>query len=270
MTENWQKQSLEHMCNILKGLPETSTIILKGSLAMDTKIADKWSDIDLLVILENDSLDKYYSSLSWIQQMGKIFAIQKFKSEESATLRICFDDFSRFDIVLAEKLHIREISFGSRIKVLYSDIADIEEIILNQPKNDKFQVPTKTQFEEMANNLWFLAISAVSKIIRGDYLVGSHLALEMAQNCVVLQMMIRDKRKGTTVHRTGDCEYVQIISNSGYLESLQMPVNILKLIDRSGFEFDRLAKEYSEDYIGKYEKLTEWLKEAEKAILGDK
>jgi hypothetical protein len=53
------------------------------------------------------------------------------------------------------------------------------------------------------NEVRFLAALAVSKLGRGDRLVGGHLVLELLQYCLVQAMLLRDRDEGKTIHRTG-------------------------------------------------------------------
>lgn len=53
------------------------------------------------------------------------------------------------------------------------------------------------------NDVRFLAALAVTKLGRGDRLIGTHLVLELMQACLVQAMLLRDRDEGTTVHRTG-------------------------------------------------------------------
>ena len=49
----------------------------------------------------------------------------------------------------------------------------------------------------------FLAALAVTKLGRGDRLIGTHLVLEILQTCLVQAMLLRDREEETTVHRVG-------------------------------------------------------------------
>lgn len=49
----------------------------------------------------------------------------------------------------------------------------------------------------------FVAALAVTRLGRGDRLIGTHLVLELLQACLVQGMLLRDRDEGTTVHRSG-------------------------------------------------------------------
>jgi hypothetical protein len=65
------------------------------------------------------------------------------------------------------------------------------------------------------NNFWFIAIQALGKLMRKDYLIASHLTHMLIQEGLVLQMIIRDKEKNTNFHRFGygeGLEYLTILN----------------------------------------------------------
>jgi hypothetical protein len=55
----------------------------------------------------------------------------------------------------------------------------------------------------MANAFWFKAVQAVLKVVRGNRLIALHLALDLLRDCCVLEMLLRDRDTGTSVHRDG-------------------------------------------------------------------
>ena len=53
------------------------------------------------------------------------------------------------------------------------------------------------------NDVRFLAALAAAKLGRGDQLIGFHLTLELLRSCLVQAMLLRDRDRGSTVHRFG-------------------------------------------------------------------
>jgi hypothetical protein len=53
------------------------------------------------------------------------------------------------------------------------------------------------------NDVRFLAALAAAKLGRGDQLIGFHLTLELLRACLVQAMLLRDRDRGTNVHRRG-------------------------------------------------------------------
>ena len=99
----------------------------------------------------------------------------------------------------------------------------------------------------MADHFWFKAAVAITKVVRNDLLIGLHLALDLTRDCLVLQMIRRDREKRTKNHRIGGWgnELVARFSWDGQKCS---PVKILDLITRSCETFDELALRLSPSY----------------------
>jgi hypothetical protein len=51
------------------------------------------------------------------------------------------------------------------------------------------------------------------KIGRDDFLIASHLAFELFQLNIVIQMLIRDTNKSTNIHRFGEKEDVPVLKS---------------------------------------------------------
>ena len=52
------------------------------------------------------------------------------------------------------------------------------------------------------NEIRMVAALAMTKLGRGDRLIGMHLTLELMRSCLVQAMVLRDRALGTTVHRS--------------------------------------------------------------------
>ena len=50
---------------------------------------------------------------------------------------------------------------------------------------------------------WFIAVQALGKLLRRDYLIADHLAHMLIMEGLVLQMEMRDAKYGTNIHRYG-------------------------------------------------------------------
>ena len=99
----------------------------------------------------------------------------------------------------------------------------------------------------MAGPFWFKAAVAITKVVRNDLLIGAHLALDLARDCLVLQMMRRDREKGTTIHRTGGWGN-ELIDQLAVSEQQPSAQKILDLIQWSCETFDALATTLSPAY----------------------
>lgn len=248
--KTWQKEYLLRISDVLKEYNDVQAVVIKGSCADDINEVDIWSDIDLVVIVSNESCDFYWEDMSWLNSLGQVFAYEKYPGGNIETLRVCLSNFVRFDFVFVKQSYISVDStqyiFDRSNKILFSKLGYLDQLILESPKETSYTELASDEFNKIVNKFWFKGTLAISKIARGDYLIASHLAFEMAQETIVLQMMIRDIYKGTNVHRFGDCEQIDVISTFLELKKEGTLENILDIIEQSSITFDRLAKVYSE------------------------
>jgi len=169
----WQFPALERMTAVLRGALDPLGIEPKGSLLRPDTV-DIFSDVDLLVSLEILDMDTVIPALSAV---GPVFGYEVHPGDGCDVLRICFENGWRFDI-----------TFNYRIKKPFTDE------------------------NKLIHEFWFIAVTALMKLGRGDYLLAAHLALELWQSVIVMQMLERDERKGTNIHRFGDREAVWLPS----------------------------------------------------------
>ena len=54
-----------------------------------------------------------------------------------------------------------------------------------------------------ADGFWFIAVQALGKLLRRDYLISAHLAHMLLMETLVEQMVRRDEQYGTNFHRYG-------------------------------------------------------------------
>jgi hypothetical protein len=135
-------------------------------------------------------------------------------------------------------------------------------LISKLPNSYDFVMKTETEIHTMANKFWFLGITAIVKVMRSDYLISSHLALEMVQQCIVLQMILRDRKKGTNIHRIGERESIEILEKMSTLLNSPSPIKILRIIEESSFIFERLYKMINEEHEEKSQILSNWISQA--------
>lgn len=264
----WQDEAIVKMETLLKGYEEIEAVVLKGSCANKGIIKDKWSDIDLVIIVSDNKIDSFFPNMDWILPLGEIFAVEQYTGDLTMTTRVCLNNFMRFDLIFILDSKLKNVQnwsynpFGETYNIIFSNIAELNKFISKLPDNRVFSRTTKAELDVMANNFWFLGIMAIVKVMRGDYLIGSHLAFEMVQQCIVLQMILRDHEKGTNIHRMGGCETIEILEKISIISNSLSPAYILKIINESGFTFDRLSRMLIEGYEGRSHIFNNWVSEA--------
>jgi hypothetical protein len=115
----------------------------------------------------------------------------------------------------------------------------------------------------MTNEFSFVVVLAITKVVRNDLLIASHLLLGLERDVLVLAMMARDQALGTTVHRVGGPfnEAVNLVAGGG-LEA----ASILTRIERAVTGFDNLARQLDPQWTQDWEPLRKLLARAERDI----
>ena len=180
----WQIKATEEMTAFLQNYLNIEKIDLIGSMT-DRSLLDEFSDVDMEIHL-NDcaSLDirKLLNAMS--EQQFEIFGYEKYYFDDKSVLRVCFENGWRFDLTF-----------------LY-------------PKQRECFVEEETQIakiESTINQFWFISVLVLVKLGRKDNLIAAHLALELCQLIIVLQMHLRDTAKSTDFHKSGENEDVPIL-----------------------------------------------------------
>lgn len=247
-TELWQQKTLEEIKKLFSNYNSVHGLAISGSL--NTDIVDIWSDIDLIVVVEDDKIPEFANDLGWLKPLGTIFAYQNKGDEYSTTIRVVFEDFKRTDFVFTTVSALKAIVQSPRsnlwqnIKVIYSDSEVIKTLLDSEYIPEKPKEFSKKQFQDLVNNFWFISSLSLSKVIRKDLLVALHLALDLYKECLLLAILIRDKETGTTLHKTGGM-------GNDLAKSIHIPLKdtsqeaILDLLKQCGQEFQKLCVKWN-------------------------
>lgn len=67
----------------MKEYNDVQAVVIKGSCADDINEVDIWSDIDLVVIVSNESCDFYWEDMSWLSHWAKYLLMKNIQGETS-------------------------------------------------------------------------------------------------------------------------------------------------------------------------------------------
>jgi hypothetical protein len=249
----WHVQAVEQLSQLFMKEPEAKAFVLTGSLAAPEVQEDIWSDIDAKVILADHAVSHYYLSTAWLSPFGQLIGAERYGNNITRTLRVCLEGFQRFDLTFIAESRLRNPSlwnhnpFYPSYTIIWSRLSDLKAQIDALPLPAGYQDIPAEEIERMADEFWFKAAVAIAKVVRNDLLIALHLALDLARDSLVLQMIRRDQTKRTTIHRTGAWgnEIVTHFSWNGQEGSGE---EILHLIKLSGEVFDELASALLPDY----------------------
>jgi predicted nucleotidyltransferase len=249
----WQDAVIQHLVSLLQPDEAVQAVAVSGSRALLPTEKDVWSDVDLLVVVSEQAISRYFPALDWLQALGEVYAYEQNANQLTSTTRVCFSDFRRLDIVFTTEFALEQIdswdsiSFWNGTFTLFSRSALVDTILARRFEKPKpAQVPAE-EFQAMANRFWFKATLAVTKVVRGDLLIALHLALDLVRDCCVLAMLLRDRAANTNYHRHGGIgiDFVAQLQTAEF--SYDAP-GILDGIEQSGIAFDGLAAQWSSEY----------------------
>ncbi len=265
--KSWQESVLENLISYLEPNTNIVGLLLFGSSVHPEVQPDYWSDIDVLLVVQEDELKNFFPSTEWLKPLGKIYTFSQSSDDHKCTIRVCFEDFSRIDFLITTEtslLTIREwssIPFFSGLKVLFSRSSVVDIIAAQTFSKQDNPSLTQEQFDEMVNAFRFKSILAVYKVVRGDLLIALHLAQDLIRDCCVLGMILRDKATGTNIHKLGGMGN-ELVSQLEATQRPFSPLGILDSIEESNKLFETLASDWSDDYEENRQPLFDWIKRA--------
>lgn len=246
----WHAPTLRQLRDLL--LPDGDVLALAVFGSSITPGRDRWSDLDLLLVVAERATPRFHPALDWLQPLGTIFAFDQSATAYSSVTRVCFSDFRRLDCVivtaagLAQPGAVNVLPLWAGVEVVFARSPALAPLLARPfapPQPSPF---TAAQFAGFANGFWFKAALAVSKVVRGDLLIALHLALDLVRDCCVLAMVLRDRAEGTNHHRHGGSGN-QVVARLDTLREPYTHDGILRSIAHSAEVFDALAAEWSTD-----------------------
>src|SRR5215213_8470512 len=125
---------LDELISYFKLDEDVLGLLLFGSLSEPEPHSDDWSDIDILIVVKDGKIDRFFPTVEWMNHFGRLYTYSQSSDDFKYTTRACFEDFNRIDFVLTTEGKLAEtnkwsgIPFTTGVKVLFSQSAIIDEI----------------------------------------------------------------------------------------------------------------------------------------------
>jgi hypothetical protein len=264
---HWQESMLDNLVLYFEPNENVLGLLLFGSRSQPESCPDDWSDIDILVIVKNNRLDRFFPETAWINSFGRLYTYSQSSDDFKCTTRACFENFNRIDFVITTEGKLAEIGkwpgipFSSGTKILFSRSKIVDEIAAQKHRQQEFSPVTPEQFLEMVRNFRFKSMLAVYKVVRNDLLIALHLAQDLVRDCSVLGMMLRDRATGTNIHKDGGIGN-QLVAQLEVTQKPFTPIGILDSIKESNAIFEKLACEWASNYQENRQPLLDWIEKA--------
>jgi hypothetical protein len=268
----WQDAAIQDLIERLAQNESVLALAVFGTAARAQQ--DLWSDVDLLLVVEEDAKGRFYPATGWLASVGELYCTNQSAHPFASVTRAVFRDFRRIDFVITTEDGLEHaedwpgVPFWKGTRTLFSRSPRVDRVLAKTFESPQPGLMTADQFQAMVNDFCFKGTLAVTKVMRSDLLIALHLALEMVQDCAVLGMLLRDRSEGTAHHRHGG------IGNdmAAQLEPTRQPhtaSGILDSLEQSSVAFDGLAARWSECYHEHRQPLLEWIRFARLSLEGN-
>ena len=265
--KNWHENMLGKLVSYFEPNKDILGLLLFGSCTKPEFHPDYWSDMDILVVVKDKRLDRFFPTIEWMNHFGRLYTYSQSSDDFKCTTRTCFENFNRIDFVITTEGDLAEVSkwsnipFYSGVKVIFSRSKVVTGFATQKYDQQELLPITEEQFLEMVRNFRFKSMLAVYKVVRNDLLIALHLAQDLIRDCCVLGMMLRDRATGTNVHKHGGIGN-QIVAQLQVTHKPFDSFGILDSIKESNKIFEKLAYEWSSSYQENCQPLLDWIEQA--------
>ncbi len=195
---------LTHVITTLtEGLAEIQAILLYGS-QQNLESVDMWSDYDLRIVLKPEAVIDETGFVEAIHTVGVVVGAELYPGTDSVLYRaaIEFESSIRLlDAMVAAYKEWESTQLRDHFVIVFGDLGSSATSSTPLVPNTRFGLDD-TPF----NPTWFKYFAAIKKFCRHDNLVGIHLLLDLIREYLVLEMVERDNREKTNIHRYGGDE----------------------------------------------------------------
>jgi predicted nucleotidyltransferase len=261
----WQDAAIQDLMEWLA--QNESVLALAGFGTVAQAQQDLWSDIDLLLVVEEAAKGSFHPAIDWLAPLGELYCTNQSAHPFASVTRAVFRDFRRIDFVITTEDGLEHaedwpgVPFWKGTRTLFSRSPRVDRVLAKTFESPQPGLMTADQFQTMANDFWFKGTLAITKVMRNDLLIALHLALEMVQDCCVLGMLLRDRSEGTAHHRHGGIGNDVVVR----LDPTRQPftaLGILETLEQSAMAFDQLAARWLECYHEQRHPLLDWIQSA--------
>lgn len=271
---SWQREAIEKLSRVLQQDESVRGLVLVGSFTREDIIPDIWSDLDIVVIVQDSALPRFFPATGWAACLGETYCFSQNVNGGIHVTRAYYADGRRVDYVIIAESSLERIDEWPTNPLRYANTClfsrseALDRVLARTFPPPVLEPITPEQFERMAEEFWFKGMLAVSKVGRNEMLVALHLNLDMVRDCLLLGMMIRDRETGTDHHRDGT-QGNHLVTELASASQPYTPEAILESIEQSAIAFDRLAAQWDSVWQVRRCPLLEHLAVARRVLNGD-
>lgn len=134
-TSLWQEAAVQDLVTLLQPDPDVLALALFGSASQSQVQRDIWSDVDVLLVVKDGAMKRFYPSTDWLRPLGTLYAYEQSSNAFRSTTRVCFEDLRRIDLVITTESKLGRIEewsplpFRQGIKVIFSQSTQVDETL---------------------------------------------------------------------------------------------------------------------------------------------
>jgi aminoglycoside 6-adenylyltransferase len=154
---------------------DVHALVLVGSQARADAPADRWSDLDLILLLDDPA--PYTEDARWIEEFGRpVVTFLEATLDGHWERRVLYEsgedvDFVLFPSTVLERLEASENAAGllrRGYRVLVDRIGVSERLAAIAERPIGFDPPTSQELTELASDFWYHALWTAKKLRRGE------------------------------------------------------------------------------------------------------
>jgi aminoglycoside 6-adenylyltransferase len=154
---------------------DVRAVVLVGSYARRDTPADRWSDLDLLLFL--DDPDRYVHDDAWIARFGSpvLTFLEPTSVADRVERRVLYDDGVDVDFPLLPAEAARELATVAGVgmvlargyRVLHDEIG-VADVLAEAAVPEPHELPDGAAFTQVASDFWHHALWTAKKLRRGE------------------------------------------------------------------------------------------------------
>jgi hypothetical protein len=247
----WQSACIDRLHRCFAARDDVVALAIFGSAVRPGAQPDAWSDVDVVLVVKDDTLDATYASLGWIEPLGTLYASEERRWKFTRTARCVFIDGSQIDFVLTSPAELAQLDrwtyvpFCEGVQILFSRSEEVAQVLTREFPPPALRQTTEGEFEALAREFRFKAMLAVHKVARNDLPIAAMVTLGLQERCCSLALMLRNRAQETGLNSLADAGWLV-----GLAHGPSSAAGILDTVEQSARLFDRLGTEWSEEYEG--------------------
>ena len=131
----WHEAAVRRLTDLLQHGPEVLALAAFGSFLQPQSHLDIWSDLDVLLVVKEGAMGRFYPAVDWLTPLGRVYAYEQSVHAFRDTTKLCFEDLRRIDLILTTESGLERVEDWTRlpfwrgIKVLFCRRSRIEKAL---------------------------------------------------------------------------------------------------------------------------------------------